>query len=124
MLSDEQLKNLRRGLLDSRTDDRIKLTRAALEAGGLKTGVSDATILQAFVEAEKQMSIDDSEVMNMNNLAGVLLGSEYIKKKDQLLENLHEQFVGPLEGGRRRRRRSGRKTRKSGKSRRRHTRKH
>jgi len=123
MLSDEQLKNLRRGLLDSRTDDRIKLTRAALEAGGLKTGVSDATILQAFVEAEKQMSIDDSEVMNMNNLAGVLLGSEYIKKKDQLLENLHEQFVGPLEGGRRRRR-SGRKTRKSGKSRRRHTRKH
>jgi hypothetical protein len=122
MLSDEQLKNLRRGLLDSRTDDRIKLTKSALEAGGLKTGVSDATILQAFTEAEKQTSIDDSEVMNMNILTGVLLGSEYIKKKDQLLENLHEQFVGPLEGGRRRRRRGGRKTRKGIKSRRRTTR--
>jgi len=120
MLSDEQLKNLRRGLLDSRIEDKIKLTKAALEAGGLKTGVSDATISAAFTEAQRQMAIDDGEVMNIGTLARSLLGGEYATKRDQFLENMHEQFVGPLEGGRRRRR-GGRKTRK-GKSRRRTTR--
>jgi hypothetical protein len=118
MLSDEQLKNLRRGLLDSRIEDQIKLTKAALEAGGLKTGVSDATISEAFTEAQRQVAYDDGDVMDIGTLARKLLGSEYATKRDQFLENMHEQFVGPLEGGRRRRRR---KTRK-GKSRRRTTR--
>jgi len=121
MLSDEQLKNLRRGLLDSREEDKVKLTKAALEAGGLKTGVSDAQISAAFTEAQRQYAYDDGEVMNIGTLARSLLGSEYATKRDQFLENMHEQFVGPLEGGRRRRRRGGRKTRK-GKSRRRTTR--
>jgi len=120
-LSSEQMSKLRRALLDSREEDKVKLTKAALEAGGLKTGVSDAQISAAFTEAQRQYAYDDGEVMNINDLAKNLLGSEYSAKKGQFLENLYEQFVGPLEGGRRRRR--GRKTRK-GKSRRRHTRKH
>jgi len=119
-LSSEQMSKLRRALLDSREEDKVKLTKAALEAGGLKTGVSDAQISAAFTEAQRQYAYDDGEVMNINDLAKNLLGSEYSAKKGQFLENLYEQFVGPLEGGRRRR---GRKTRK-GKSRRRHTRKH
>jgi len=122
MLSDEQLRNLRRGLLDSRIEDKIKLTKAALEAGGLKTGVSDATISEAFTEAQQQVAYDDGDVMNIGTLARKLLGGEYAAKKDQFLENMHEQFVGPLEGGRRRRRRGGRKTRKGAKSHRRTTR--
>ena len=122
MLSDDQLENLHRGLLDSRIEDRIKLTKAALEAGGLKTGVSDAAISSAFTEAQKQMAVDDGEVVNIGTLARSLLGGEYATKRDQFLENMHEQFVGPLEGGRRRRRRGGRKTRKGLKSRRRTTR--
>ena len=115
------MSKLRRGLLDSREEVKVKLTKAALEAGGLKTGVSDAQISAAFTEAQRRYAYDDGEVMNTNDLAKNLLGSEYSAKKGQFLENLYEQFVGPLEGGRRRRR--GRKTRK-GKSRRRHTRKH
>jgi hypothetical protein len=121
-LSTEQMRKLRRGLLDSREEDKVKLTKAALEAGGLKTGVSDAQISDAFTEAQRQHAYDDGEVMDINGLARNLLGSEAAAKKDQFLENMYEQFVGPLEGGRRRRR--GRKTRKGGKSRRRHTRKH
>lgn len=120
-LSTEQMSKLRRALLDSREEDKVKLTKAALEAGGLKTGVSDFQISDAFTEAQRQVAYDDGEVMDINGLVRKLLGSEAATKKDQFLENLYEQFVGPLEGGRRRRR--GRKTRK-GKSRRRTTRKH
>jgi hypothetical protein len=119
-LSTEQLSKLRKGLVDSNPGDLQKLTKAALEAGGLKTGVSDAAISDAINKASQQHAYDDPARVTPQILAQELLGSEFAAKKDQFYENLYEQFVGPLEGGRRRRR----KTRKGGKSRRRHTRKH
>lgn len=117
------MKGLRRALADTNTEDELKLTRAALEAGGLKMGVTDEQIRNAWRDASVQSAYDDPHMVRPEILIKELLGSEFAAKRSQLLENIYEQFVGSLEGGRRRRR-AARKTRKSGKSRRRHTRKH
>jgi hypothetical protein len=122
-ITPEQMKGLRRALADTNTEDELKLTRAALEAGGLKMGVTDEQIRNAWRDASVQSAYDDPHMVRPEILIKELLGSEFAAKRSQLLENIYEQFVGSLEGGRRRRR-AARKTRKSGKSRRRHTRKH